>query len=269
MKKWIIPIICVVCAIFLLITTIASHQGVVYTSIGSTYNEFWFIPAKNAHFNITFRSPYTGRLTLIDEKGNALSNEKYTIYVDGKRVGQSFNVKNARKTHVAIRCSKALSPGKQYIRVKGGGPLVTHVYFQHHLNPLVVWLSWILSIFSAIALAWFLVFRRVFYPQFRSVQKVFYVPNHQPLVVKMTGTRLVVISAEKRSQSFWDALIKGPVIYKAHPAFTTPVTLAPARGGKVLVKGDSTIYRILPNPMPAIGGATIDNLESNIHITIN
>jgi hypothetical protein len=45
--------------------------------------------------------------------------------------------------------------------------------------------------------------------------------------------------------------------------------MIPVRGGKVLVKGDSSIYRILPNPMPIIGPAAIDNVKSNIHITIN
>jgi hypothetical protein len=54
-----------------------------------------------------------------------------------------------------------------------------------------------------------------------------------------------------------------------HPAFVDPISLIPVRGGKVLIKGDSGVYRILPNPMPIIGSATIDNIKSNIHITIN
>ena len=269
MKKWIIPIICTICAVYLLLTLLTGHQGKMYVSIGSTYNKFWFIPAKSAHFNIRFRRPYTGKLTLIDEKGNALPSGKYTISVDGKTTGPSFTVKNATMTHVAIRCSKMVSPGKQYIRVKGGGPLVTHVYFKHNLNPLLVWFSWILTLFSVIALAWFLVFRRIFYPQFRSIQKTFIVPNQQPLIVKLTGARMVVISAGKRSQSFLDALIKGPIIYKMHSAFASPVTMTPVRGRKILVKGDSSVYRIQPNPMPAVGSATMDNLESKIRITIN
>lgn len=269
MKKWIIPTICAVCALFLLLTLLTSNKGKMYTSIGSTYNKFLFIPAKSAHFNITFKSAYTGSLTLIDENGNALPANKYTIYVDGKKSGPSFFVNNAKRTNVAIRCSKAVSPGKQYIRVKGGGPLVTHVYFKHHLNPLVVWLSWIMSLFSVVALVWFVILRRIFYPQFRSIQKAFFVPNMPPLVVKMTGARMVVISSQIKRQTFIDALIKGPVVYKVHPAFEEPISMMPVRGNKVLVKGDSSAYRIQPNPMPGIGSATIDNIKSNIHITIN
>lgn len=269
MKKWIIPTICAVCTLFLLLTSLTGHQGKMYTSIGSTYNKFWFIPAKSAHFNITFKSAYTGSLTLIDENGNALSPNKYTIFVDGKKSGPCFSVNNARRTRVAIRCSKAVSPGRQYIRVRGGGPLVTHVYFKHHLNPLAVWISWIISLLSIIALAWFTVLRRVFYPQFRSMQKVFFISNMAPLIVKMTGVRMVVISSQPKKQSFIDALIKGPIAYKVHPAFTEPISMTPVRGNKVLVKGDSSVYRIHPNPMPGIGSATIDNIKSNIHITIN
>ena len=273
MKKWMIPAICAVSVIVLILTSlpgpVRGQNGEKYRSIGKSYNDFLFIPAKRAHFSIPFKSSYTGTLTLIDEKGRPLPADKYSISVDGKKTGPTFQVNNSRIAHVAIKCSKAVSPGKQYIRVRGGGPLITHVYFKHHLNPLVVWLSWFLALFSVVALAWFLVFRRVFYPQFRSSQKIFFIPNQQPLIVKMTGARKVVISSQKRSQSLWDALIKGPVVYKKHPAFASPITLTPVRGGKVLVKGDSSVYRIIPNPMPTIGSAAIDNVQSKIHITIN
>jgi hypothetical protein len=85
----------------------------------------------------------------------------------------------------------------------------------------------------------------------------------------MTGARMVVISSYIKRQTFIDALIKGPIVYKVHPAFEEPISMMPVRGNKVLVKGDSSAYRIQPNPMPGIGSATIDNIKSNIHITIN
>ncbi len=268
MKKWIIPTICVICAIFLLLNSFSSHKGVTYVSIGKTYNKFLFFPAKSAHFTITFKSSYTGNLTLIDDKGSVLPANKYTIMVDGKNSGPSFSVKNKRLVRVSIRCSKTVTSGKQYVQVRGGGPLVTHVYFRHHLNPLFVWLSWILTLFATILLLWFLFFRRMFYPQFRSCQKTFIIPNQAPLIVKMTRARMVVISSESKKQSFWDALIKGPVAYKCHPAFTSPIIMRPAKG-RMLVKFDSSIYRVSPNPIPIIGTATIDNIHSNMHITIS
>ena len=269
MKKWIIPTICVICAVFLLATFVSSHKGVTYISIGTTYNKFLFFPEKSAHFTIPFKSPYTGSLTLIDDKENILPSSKYTIEVDGKKTGPNFSVKEKRVVNVSIRCTNAVSPGKHYIQVKGGGPLVTHVYFRHHLNPLFVWLSWIATVLAIVLLLWFLIFRRMFYPQFKSCQKSFIIPNQPPLIVKMTGARLVVISSEQKKQGFWDALIKGPVVYKVHPAFTAPISMRPVRGKRILVKADNSTYRVSPNPMPSIGTASIDNIRSNMHITIN
>lgn len=269
MKKWIIPAICAVCAIFLLVTSFAGHKGVAYRSIGKTYNGFLFIPAKSAHFNITFKSSYNGNLTLIDEKGNPLSASKYTVSVDGRKTGPSFYVDGKRLVRVSIRCSKAVSPGRHYIRVRGGGPLVTHVYFRHHLNPLVVWLSWLLSLLAAVTLIWFIVLRKLVFPQFRSCQKTFFIPDQAPLIVKMTGARMVVISTVYKRQSFLDALIKGPVTYKVHPAFDSPLVMRPVRGGRVLVKADSSRYHVSPNPMPRIGTANIDDRRTNTQITIN
>lgn len=268
MKKWIIPTICAVCAIFLLVTAISSHKGVTYTSIGTTYNKFLFIPEKSAHFTIRFRSPYSGNLTLIDDKEKVLPQDKYNIEIDGKKSGPSFTVKDKRVVHVAIWCSKSVSPGKQYVQVKGGGPLVTHIYFKHHLNPLFVWISWLLTAFAVVALIWFIVLRRLFYPQFKSCQKTFFIPNQSPLIVKFSGARMVVVSATQKKQGFWDTLIKGPVVYKVHPAFTSPLIMRPSRN-KILVKADSRIYRISPNPMAKVGSATIDNISTNLHITIN
>lgn len=269
MKKLIIPAICVVCIIFLLVDSFSSHEGVAYVSIGKTYNQFLFFPAKSAHFTITFKSPYTGSLTLIDDKGNALPASKYTIQVDGKNSGPSFTVKNKRLVNVSIRCSKAVSPGKQYVQVRGGGPLVTHVYFRHHLNPLFVWLSWIVTLFAVSSLLWFLFLRRVFYPRFGSCQKTLIIPNQAPLIIKLSGARMAVISSEQKKQGFWDALIKGPIVFKSHHAFASPVTLRPSKGKRILVIVDNDTYRVSPNPMPEIGTATIENIRSNMHITVN
>lgn len=268
MKKWIIVAICVASALFLLLTSVTSHDGVTYTSIGTTYNEFLFFPEKSARFTISFKSPYSGVLTLIDDKGKVLADSKYTIEIDGKKGGPSFIVKEKKAVHVAIRCKKSVSRGKQYVQVEGGGPLVTHVYFKHHLNPLFVWLSWIVMALAVVSLLWFIVLRKVFYPQFKSCRKTLIIPNQTPLQIKMTGARMVVISSAYRKQSFWDALIKGPIVYKVHPEFTSQIIMFPVRG-RILVKADSAVYRVSPNPMDRVGAAVIENVTSGMRISIN
>lgn len=269
MKKWIIPVICAICAVFLVAMSFSGRQGVVYTSIGKTYNKFLFFPSKSAHFTISFMSPYTGQLTLIDDKNKPLRSDKYTIVVDGKNTGSSFAVNAKRRVNVSIKCSNTVSPGKHYVQVEGGGSLVTHYYFRHYLNPLLVWLLWIVTILAIILLVWFLVFRKIFYPQFKSCQKTFLIPNQAPLIVKLTGARMVIISSENKKQGFWDALIKGPVLYKQHPYFTSPITMRPVKGGNILVRTSGGIYKVVPNPIPRIGCATIENTRSNVQIIIN
>lgn len=268
MKKWIIVVICAASALFLLLTSLTSHKGVTYTSIGTTYNKFLFFPEKSAHFTISFKSPYKGALTLIDDKGEVLSDNKYTIEVDGKKSAPRFFVKGKKAVHVAIRCKKSVSPGKQYVQVEGGGPLVTHVYFKHHLNPLFVWVSWVVMALAVVCLLWFIVFRRVFFPQFKSCRKTLMIPNQTPLQIKMTGARMVVISSEYRKQSFWDALIKGPIVYKVHPEFTSQIIMRPA-SGRILVKVDSRVYRVSPNPIDRVGAAVIENITNKTRISIN
>jgi hypothetical protein len=269
MKKWTMPVICAICAVFLVSKSFSGHQEVVYTSIGKTYNKFLFFPAKSAHFTISFRNPYTGQLTLIDDKGSALRSDKYTIAVDGKNTGSSFTIKAKSRVNVSIKCSNTVSPGKHYVQVKGGGPLVTHVYFKHHLNPLFVWLSWIMTAWAVIIIIWFIVLKKMFYPQFKNCQKTFLIPNQAPLIVKLTGARMVIISSENKKQGFWNALIKGPVLYKQHPYFTSPITMRPVKGGNILVRTSGGIYKVAPNPIPRIGRATIENTRSNVQITIN
>ena len=82
-------------------------------------------------------------------------------------------------------------------------------------------------------------------------------------------SKITIISSETKKQSFWDSLIKGPVLYKSHPAFSEPISMRPLRGGRIMVKANSSVYKIAPNPIPRIGSASIDDLRMNKHITIN
>lgn len=241
MKKWLIPAICAVSVVLLLILNVGIGPKGPYVSCGDTYNKFLFIPAKSANFTIRFKSPYSGSLTLIDEKGKPLDNSKYYISVDGKPTGASFRGNGTRAVNVSIRCSTDLRAGRKYIRVKGGGPLITHIFFTHHMNPLFYWMSWLLSAFSIVCLVWYVGVRRYVYPQFKAVRKMFNIPGQAPLVVNMRGVRMVVISDKPQKDTFWNALIKGPALYKTHPAFHTPITLLPRKRG-ILVKTD--FYKI-------------------------
>ena len=267
MREWIIPAICAVCAFILIGLNVGIGPKGPYISCGDTYNKFLFIPAKSANFTIRFKSPFSGGLTLIDEKGRPLDSKKYFISVDGKPTSASFKGNGSKSVNVSIRCSTGLRAGRKYIRVQGGGPLITHIFFTHHMNPLLFWLSWLLSALSIVCLIWYIGIRRYVYPQFKTVNKMFNIPGQAPLVVRMRGVRMVVISDKSQKDSFWNALVKGPVLYKTHPAFQTPITLFPRNRG-ILVKTDFTKYKVSVNPIPRIGACEIIDIINNLKITV-
>ena len=267
MKKWLIPAICTICVIVVAVFIPIDGSEGDYDSIGYTYNKFLFIPAKSANFTIRFRRAYSCELTLINEKSQPLKSKDFTIKVDGKTVGSSFKVNNKRTVNVSIRCSTNLPAGRKYIRVQGGGKFVTHVYFTHHMNPLLYFLSWILTAMAIACLVWFVVIRRCVYPQFKLVKKMFIIPGYAPIVVKASGVRMIVISEKLQKESFWGTLVKGPVQYYVHPAFKTPITLLPRKSG-LLAKTDFSKYQVSPNPIPRIGASEIIDNINNLKITV-
>ena len=271
MKRWIVAI-CTVCAVVMLLTLVSAKKGAAYRYIGNTYNKFLFIPAKSAHFVIPFKSLYTGTLTLIDEKGNVLPRSKYIISVDGKNTGASFSVNNKLMVHVSIRCTGQVNPGKQYVRVKGGGPLVTHIYFKHHINPLLAWISWTITLLSAIILIWYGFLQRIIYPTFKTYKKNVLIEKSNKITsqtkVNFTGARKVVFSSKREKQTALNKFFCGKIITFVNPEFAEPITFTPTRNRKAANTVGKT-YTITPNPIQRNGVATITNQQKQLKITLN
>ena len=141
--------------------------------------------------------------------------------------------------------------------------------FSQKWNPLKLGLAWLIGILCAAFLLWMFILKPIFYPRFGSIQKTFNVPGMAPLIVKFKGARMVVVAdSHQNKQSGWNRFWTGKVLYKTHPVFTSPIAMRPVKS-KVLVKADNSIYHVSPNPMPGVGTATIDNVRSKMHITIN
>lgn len=136
-------------------------------------------------------------------------------------------------------------------------------------NPLKVAVLSIAAFIIALVLLWFIIFRKIFYPKFGSIQKTFIIPNATPLIVKFKGARQVVISAKhNKRQSLWNRFWTGKIIYKTHPAFNTPISFKPMRERQILTNTLND-YIVSPNPMPGIGSATIINKANNQKIIVN
>lgn len=225
----------------------------------------------------------------VDNDGKPINTNEMQVFIDGKQlVDNKFVVKSDVSSIVLLF---TFSPTVKEGNHQGYLKLINHqldrldsqpltsgqkvdafqwtLSYDKCMNPLAKALMWIGIGIIAILAVWFIVLRPIIYPRFGSIQKTFNVPGMAPLIVKMTGARMVVISSEQKKQGFWDALIKGSVVYKSHPSFISPITMRPTKGRKILVRVDSSTYRVSPNPMPGIGTATIDNIRSKMHITIN
>ena len=137
----------------------------------------------------------------------------------------------------------------------------------HPFKVFVFWLSLILAIMFVI---WMIFLRPIFYPRFGSIQKTFFIHNQSPLIIKFKGAKQVIISATpQKQQSFWNKFWTGKIIYKTHPAFTSPIILKPGKRNRILVKANSSQYHITPNPMPGIGSATITDIQNQLKIDVN
>lgn len=142
--------------------------------------------------------------------------------------------------------------------------------FVRKLNPWMLALIWLTIILVSYALLKLFVIRPIRYPKFGAIQKTIIVPGMAPLVIRFKGARMVVLSAtSQKKQSAWDCFWNGKILYKIHPAFATPIYLKPSRGKRILAKSQTGVYRILPNPIPGIGPASIDIIQTNQHILIN
>lgn len=142
--------------------------------------------------------------------------------------------------------------------------------FRQKWNPLEVGLAWLVGILLAAFIIWMFLLKPIFYPRFGSIQKTFNVPGMAPLIIKFKGARMVVLAAShQKKQSAWNRFWTGKILYKTHPAFICPIAFKPSSGRRILAKVQTGTYQIMPNPMPGVGSATIDDARTNKRITIN
>lgn len=248
--------------LFFWATTFGFENGhlVAFTPIGDSYCKFGPIPAKYASFDVRFRSNFTGQLTLVDKKGKQLSNNDYSVLVNGKSVGTSFKAPGTRKVSIKIRGNSNKVAGRTFVRVKGGGPFITHYYFHHHSNPFVYYLIFIITAILFVIVLWYVFLQRVFYPRFKAIKKTLILDdNNAPISIKFKGARMVVIDSKKHEQSWINRIITGPIIYKTTPVVESEIVLLPRNDGKQILFLNKQ-YICTPNPFglqPATALSTI------------
>ena len=241
-----------------------------YIEIGDSYCKCGPIPAKYASFTVGFKSKYTGRLTLIDKSGKQLSNSDYTVLLDGKEVGTSFNVPGTYLIRISIRGNSSRVNGRNFVRVEGGGPFVSYYYFRHHANPFVYYMIWLLTAIVFVLILWYVFLQKQFYPRFKAVNETIIIPNQAPIILRLKGYREAVISSNPNKQSLLDKWIKGPILYKVSSGITSTLKLKPTGKRKdILVITNPSHYICSPNPIKLFGPATITDKINNHNINIH
>ena len=228
------------------------------------------------------------KIYFVDKKGEeklSPASQNLTIFINGDELkGDSVRLTpEMSDMTISILGQPITKKGSYYGRIElvpsnlddcsiNGAPEVFKwkFSFDHKWNPLKVGLAWLLAIILSAFLLWMIVLKPIFYPRFGSIQKTFNVPGMAPLIIRFKGARMVVVSASpQRKQSGWNRFWTGKIVYKTHPAFISPIVFKPSRGRRVLARVQAGSYQIIPNPMPGVGYATINDIKNNRKISVN
>ena len=228
------------------------------------------------------------KIYFVDKKGEeklSPASQNLTIFINGDELkGDSVRLTpEMSDMTISILGQPITKKGSYYGRIElvpsnlddcsiNGAPEVFKwkFSFDHKWNPLKVGLAWLLAIILSAFLLWMIVLKPMFYPRFGSIQKTFNVPGMAPLIIRFKGARMVVVSASpQRKQSGWNRFWTGKIVYKTHPAFISPIVFKPSRGRRVLARVQAGSYQIIPNPMPGVGSATINDIKNNRKISVN
>jgi len=228
------------------------------------------------------------KIYFVDKKGEeklSPASQNLTIFINGDELkGDSVRLTpEMSDMTISILGQPITKKGSYYGRIElvpsnlddcsiNGAPEVFKwkFSFDHKWNPLKIGLAWLLAIILSAFLLWMIVLKPMFYPRFGSIQKTFNVPGMAPLIIRFKGARMVVVSASpQRKQSGWNRFWTGKIVYKTHPAFISPIVFKPSRGRRVLARVQAGSYQIIPNPMPGVGSATINDIKNNRKISVN
>jgi hypothetical protein len=102
-------------------------------------------------------------------------------------------------------------------------------------NPLKTAVVWTLLIILALLVLWLAVLKPFFYPTIKVFRIVITGPGSYRTSRKIKGTRKVVLTSKKKSQSIFSRIMTGEIKYECADHFNPGITIEPT-GGKKRVK---------------------------------
>lgn len=149
-------------------------------------------------------------------------------------------------------------------------PLTWRIQYKNCMNPLAKIVMRIGIIIALFFLFWFLVWKPLKFPKFRTFRKRILIKRDGVAVAQINvdfkKARRVVFANQKQHQSFANRLFTGRIKTVVNPVFEDPISFVPKQRGRMAMaigKG----YVTNPNPIPQNGVATITNTIKKIVIT--
>lgn len=229
-------------------------------------------------------------LEFVDKEGKQISTDLMRIEIDGKFLDENiYKVQsNSESGKIVFSFSENAESGKYqgYIKLANhkldrfgnqqleNGQQVEvmkwSIYYDKQWNPLAIILFMVGCFLILSLLFWFLVLRPLLYPHFGKCRKSILVMENSQMKsqfnIVFTGARMIVISNQKISQSFFDKCFKGKILSIVNPYFEEPLKFTPAKKKRIRVLGMN--YISTPNPMPYNGTAEIKNIRKNVNLKI-
>lgn len=226
------------------------------------------------------------KVYLVDKKGNKITSSSRHIkfHINGKEIqndGTYELTPDMKKITLSVEGDSITESSKYYGRIElvpncledctiNGVPEIYkwQFKFEKKWNPLKVVLTWLLVIIISGILLWQIVLKRIFFPQFRAINKMMIIPNQAPISLRFKGKRMIVIDNKRYKQSLWNRFWTGEVQYIRNPFITTTITLKPVRRGRqIMFISKATNYMCTPNPI-GMQPSRLNDIINNVAIII-
>ena len=215
----------------------------------------------------------------VDNDGRPVSTSEMQVKVDG--VPAKNNVFRVNSKTKSIKLEFTFSPDAETGKHQGYLKLINHeldrldshqlssglkidifqwtLNYDKRMNPLAFVLMWIEIITFGAVLLWLLFLKRMFYPQFRAINKMMIIPNQAPISLRFKGKRMIIIDNQHHKQSLWNRFWTGEIQYIQTPYITTKIVLKPVRRGKqIMFISNATNYICTPNPISMQSSSVMD-----------
>lgn len=184
--------------------------------------------------------------------GKLCPNNQFTLNYQESKAELSIELKNQVEegTHKYLLClveHKGINRiNDLVVQEAGRNPAVLQWYVEKNVvtNPLKLGLITFFLLVTAALLLWILIIRQLLYPSFKLRRLTIIYPQEGMKTVRIGGAKRLVLTKEKKKQSFLSKLFFKEVVYQQNPYWTSgDIELTPHRDkGLVRLARTGTYY---------------------------